>query len=111
MWLCQNTIKEWRGKQIREIARDLASVQNKLHAEKEFPAVRELHGLIEMIEVAKEITSVNPSAVPWMKKAVDDAIEVALCRGLLELLNEAIGRLHGRWGTPMGTAEKANNRK
>lgn len=79
--LRQNTIKEWGNKQIRDIARDLASVQNKLHTEREFPAARELHGLIEMVEVTKEITSVNPSALPWMKKAVDDAIEVALRQG------------------------------
>lgn len=79
--LAQNTVKEWKGKQIRDIARDLASVQNKLHMKREFPAARKMHGLIEMVEVAKDITAINPSASPWMKKIVDEAIEVALREG------------------------------
>lgn len=81
MMLEQNSSDKWKSKEIREVMTDLTMVQNKLNTRRRFGAADETHGLIQVCGVARDITSVFPYAITWVKKAVDDTLEIALREG------------------------------
>lgn len=73
-----NSVDKWRTKSISETADDLTMVQSRINDDQEFAAAKQLQGLVEVVNAAKEITAINPTATSWIKKAIDEAIGIAL---------------------------------
>lgn len=79
--LDETTAENWKSKQIDDFPSAFATVQRALNEEKEFDAAKEMQGIIEVAEVVREINLVNPTAAPWLKKGMDEAIGVVLRMG------------------------------
>lgn len=77
----QVSADRWKLKQPRELAADLMTVQRALNERREFAAANELQGLVEIAEVGREIVIMNPTAISWIGKGLEDAIGAVLCQG------------------------------
>lgn len=79
--LNMHSADKWKSLSIKDMVTDLTTVQNRLNGDKKFKAAEEFHALIEVIEVAREISNVTPTAISWLKKAADDAVGICLRLG------------------------------
>lgn len=75
------SLEKWKGKSLTDLLEDLATVQTKMNEARQFAAAIEFQGLIEIVEVANRINTTQNASAPWLKKAVDDMLGIALKTG------------------------------
>lgn len=71
----------WKNKAVEELPAGLSMGQTMLNETRCFSAAKELQGLIEVAEAAREVVLVAPAAAPWIKKGLEDATGTVLRTG------------------------------